>query len=84
MTTNAIGRWNPAWGPEPVKQGIKARSTGHNGWYLIRCPRRDCRNHEGVLVYAPRARNGAESAEKYTCAICGCEMRQERIDARRA
>lgn len=76
----AIGHWNPAWGPEPVKVKDKPEHAAHrNDWHLISCPRQGCRNHEGALVYAPRARRGEEPPERYVCAICGCQMRQERV-----
>lgn len=85
--TNAIGQWNPAWGPEPVKaedRPVRAawgggRKSYKSDWHLVTCPRSGCRNHEGALIYAPKDSGGRGLGENYVCAICGCQMRQERV-----
>lgn len=64
-----VGRWNPAWGPEPQWQGpAKQRppkSKYH--WYRISCP---C-TAEVWVVRGPSA--------GYVCARCGRGMTAERV-----
>lgn len=62
-----IGKWNPAWGPEPQWQGPAANPRRHypkNRPLLLRCPT-GC-TAEDVVIFGPRA--------AYYCAVCGSEM----------
>lgn len=63
--TNAIGQWNPAWGPEPQRQS--QRPSGKPVWYRITCA---C-TAEAYVVHSP--------ANRFICARCGAEMTLARI-----
>lgn len=78
----AIGEWNEAWGPEPRPVRPRPSWSARNAWHRVWCPRTECLNAVGYAVYAPLARGGRETPERYCCAVCGEEMRRERVPGR--
>lgn len=66
---NGVGKWQPAWGPEPTWRG-PAKPTVRKRYQLVRisCP---C-TPEVHVVRAP-------VGERYACADCGREITVERV-----
>jgi hypothetical protein len=75
---NAIGSWNPAWGPKPKWRKAQPPPRERPDRPHHYCERwigclAPCVNAEPVLIHCPR---DEAFRETYACSICGREMWQ--------
>lgn len=68
MKDNGIGKWNPAWGPEPVKVKEAVPPKFQDRWHRVTCW--SCESHPSFVVFGPT--DGMIA--KYDCAVCGLPM----------